>query len=133
MSPDEIRNFVDEFYGLTAVGDWAAVDQRITDDFFVSEAEGLPMAGRYEGREGLRELYAKVMGALDVAAIERVETMVGQDKGIVMLSLRFADPSVPPAEILELFRFRDGKLAEIKPYYFDPHPVLAAAKAKAAR
>lgn len=132
MSPEEIRKFVDDFYALTAAGDWEGVDQRITDDFFVSEAQGLPMAGRYEGRAGLCELYAKVMGSLDVASIDRVETLVGQDTGIVVLSLRFADASVPPAEILELFRFRDGKLAEIKPYYFDPHPVLAAARKKAA-
>jgi hypothetical protein len=30
-----------------------------------------------------------------------------------------------------MFRFRDGKCCEIKPFYFDPAPVLAAAKRKA--
>ncbi|RVU05751.1 nuclear transport factor 2 family protein [Novosphingobium umbonatum] len=133
MTPDEIRNFVDEFYAMTANGDWEAVDRCITDDFFVSEAAGLPMEGIYPGRAGLCELYAKVIGSLDVAAIEREETMVGHDMGVVKLSLRFADPAVRPAEILELFLFRDGKLAEIKPYYFDPNPVVAAAASKAAQ
>lgn len=130
MTPEEIRDFVDELYGLTAVGDWESVAARLTEDFVVTEAEGLPMAGRYEGRNGLRDLYIKVMGTLDVVALDRVETTVGRDHAVTILSLRFADPSLPPAEILELFRFRDGKLAEIKPYYFDPAPVNAAARIK---
>lgn len=130
MTPEEIRDFVDELYGLTAVGDWENVAARLTEDFVVTEAEGLPMAGRYEGRNGLRDLYIKVMGTLDVVALDRVETTVGRDHAVTILSLRFADPSLPPAEILELFRFRDGKLAEIKPYYFDPAPVNAAARIK---
>jgi ketosteroid isomerase-like protein len=131
MTPDEIRKFVDELYGLTAAGDWDAVAERLTDDFVVTEADGLPMAGRFEGRNALRDLYVKVMGTLDVAALDRVETTVGGDYAVAILSFRFADPSLPPAEICEMFRFRGDKLAEIKPFYFDPAPVVAAAKAKA--
>jgi ketosteroid isomerase-like protein len=131
MSPQEMIQFVDELYGLTAVGDWDAVAERLTDDFVAVEAEGLPMAGRYEGRHGLRDLYVKVMGMMDVVALERVETTVAGDHAVTILSLRFADPGIAPAQICEMFRFRDGKLAELKPFYFDPAPVLAAARAKA--
>jgi hypothetical protein len=38
----------------------------------------------------------------------------------------------PPAraQVAEMFRFRDGKVCEIRPYYFDPAPVVAAVNAK---
>jgi len=32
--------------------------------------------------------------------------------------------------IAELFRLRDGKVCEIKPYYFDPTPICAAVAAR---
>lgn len=67
-----------------------------------------------------------------MAGLDRVQTTVGGDHAVTILSIRFADPSLAPAEICEMFRFRDGKLCEIKPYYIDPAPVLAACAAKQA-
>ena len=42
------------------------------------------------------------------------------------LAFRFEDPSLAPAQLAELFRFRDGKVCEIRPYYFDPKPIVDA-------
>ncbi|NBC38083.1 nuclear transport factor 2 family protein [Novosphingobium sp. FSY-8] len=131
MTPDQIIEFVDKLYALSGTGQWDAIAELVTDDFFITEAAGLPMEGRFEGKHALRDLFIQVMGSLDVVGLDRVVTTAGGDYGVTLLSLRFADPSLPPAEIAEVFRFRDGKLAEIKPYYFDPAPVIAAAKAKA--
>ncbi|HZV09376.1 MAG TPA: nuclear transport factor 2 family protein, partial [Novosphingobium sp.] len=102
------------------------------DDFFVTEADNLPMAGIYRGRNALKELFTKVMGLMDVAGLERVQTLVGGDYAVTYLSFRFADPALKSAELCELFRFRDGKCCEIKPFYFDPATVHAAVAAKQA-
>ncbi|GHC94434.1 nuclear transport factor 2 family protein [Novosphingobium pokkalii] len=132
MTPAEMIAFVEELYALTASGQWDAVAARLTDDFVVVEADGLPMAGTYRGVQGLQDLFTKVMGLMDVVAMDRVETTAGKDHAVTILSLRFADPALKPAELCELFRFRDGKACAIIPYYFDPAPVLAATAAKRA-
>jgi hypothetical protein len=68
------------------------VAERLTDDFVVVEADGLPMAGTYRGVQGLQDLFTKVMGLMDVVAMDRVETTAGKDHAVTILSLRFADP-----------------------------------------
>ena len=132
LSPEEMIRFVDDLYAATGVGDWDKAASMLTDDFFVTEADTLPMAGVYRGKNALKELFVTVMGKVDVAALDRVQTVASGDYAITILSMRFADPALPPAELLELFRFRDGKCCEIKPYYFDPSSFTAAAASKAA-
>lgn len=131
MTPEQMIQFVDDLYATTGVGDWDKAADMLTDDFFVSEAPGLPMEGVYRGRHALRDLYTKVMGMVDVVGLDRVETTAGKDHAVTILSFRFADPALPPAELCEMFRFRDGKCCEIKPFYFDPAIFHAAVEAKA--
>jgi hypothetical protein len=131
MTPDEMIAFVDELYELTGTGQWDAAAERLTDDFVAIEADGLPMEGSYHGKSGLYDLFVKVMGMMDVVAMDRVETTAGRDHAVTILSLRFADPALEPAELCEVFRFRDGKCCQIKPYYFDPATIHAAVAAKA--
>lgn len=131
MTHEEKVALVDALYAATGVGDFDAAANMLTDDFIVSEADSLPMMGVYKGRNALRELYSKVMGMMDVAGLERGETATGSDFAVCRVTFQFQDPALQPAELLELFRFRDGKVCEIKPYYFDPAPIVAACKAKA--
>lgn len=131
MAAPEMIDFVDRLYGTTGAGDWDAVSDMLTDDFVAYEANGLPMAGEYRGKGGLRDLYAKVVGLCDVAGFDRVETTAGKDHAVTILSIRFADSDLEPAQLCEMFRFRDGKCCEIRPYYYDPATFIAACRAKA--
>jgi hypothetical protein len=105
----------------------------LTEDFFVTEADPLPMAGVYRGQNALRELYGKVMGMMDVAGLDRVQTTAGGDYAVCIMAFRFADPALPPAQLCEVFRFRGDKVCEIRPYYFDPNTIVAACEAKRAK
>ncbi|MES2303059.1 MAG: nuclear transport factor 2 family protein [Pseudomonadota bacterium] len=131
MTPEQMIKFVDDLYDITGVGDFDKAETMLTDDFFITEADCLPMAGTYRGKTALRELYAKVMTMVDVVGLDRVETTAGKDHAVTILSFRFADPSIPPAELCEMFRFRDGKCCEIRPFYFEPSVFHAAVAAKA--
>ena len=133
MTAQEMEQFVEDFYGASGAGDWDGAAAMVTDDFFITEADPLPFAGIYRGKHALRELYTKVMGMMDVAGLDRVQTTVGGDFAVTILAFRFADPALAPAELCELFRFRDGKCCEIKPYYFDPATIIAACDAKRAQ
>jgi ketosteroid isomerase-like protein len=124
---------VEGLYAATGVGDFDKAETYLTDDFFITEADTMPFAGTYRGKTALRDLYTKVMAMMDVAGLEITQHVTGGDYAVTILQFTFADPSLAPAPLCELYRFRDGKVCEIKPYYFDPAPILAACKAKAAQ
>jgi hypothetical protein len=104
----------------------------LTEDFVAYEADALPMAGEYRGKGGLKALFSVAMGMVDVAALDRTDLAVGKDRAIAVLTMRFADPALEPAELCEMFTFRGGLCCEIKPYYYEPSVFHAAAAAKAA-
>lgn len=131
MTAEDMQAMVTDLYAATGSGDWDRAETMLTDDFFVTEADPFPFAGVYRGKGALRELFTTVMGMMDVAGFDIVETTVGKDHAVTILSFTFTDPALAPAPLCELFRFRDGKVCEIRPYYFDPAPMLAACAAKA--
>ncbi len=133
MSRDDMLKFVDDLYTATSVGDFDKASAMLTDDFFITEADSLPMAGVYRGKNALKDLFIEVMGMMDVAGLARGETTTSADTAVCHVTFQFVDPKLTPAELLELFRFRDGKICEIRPYYFDPSTIHAAVAAKASQ
>lgn len=132
MTPEAMIQFVDDLYSATGTGDWEKAASMLTDDFFVTEADCMPMAGTFRGKNALQELFIQVMSIVDVVGLDRVQTTAGGDYAVTILSFRFADPTLKPAELCEMFRFRDGKCCEIRPFYFDPSVFAAAVAAKCA-
>jgi ketosteroid isomerase-like protein len=129
MSGDlEKRNLavVEALYGATGSGDWAKAATMLTDDFVVTEAGTLPFAGTYRGAEGLKTLFATVMGDSGVTGWEVKSITAGGDCVVYVLDLIFDGPPAGRAEIAEAFWLRDGKVREIRPFYFDPRPMTAA-------
>lgn len=120
-------------YATCAEGDWAAVREMLTDDFFATEAPGLPYEGVFRGRDGLQQLYAKVMGMMDLAGLDLIEMTAGGEWVIVLVEMIAHDDAGDfRIALAEGSRFRDGKVCEIKPYYFDPALVHRAVAAKQA-
>ena len=126
MTPQQMNDFIDELYAATGAGDWDKVATMVTDDLVITEAPGLPMEGVYKGRNALRDLYIDVFKMLQVESLEMVERTFGGDHACCILKMHYGK-GLEPAELVEMFRFRDGKVAEIKPFYYDPAPVRAAA------
>ena len=126
MTDDEKLAIVAELYASTGAGDFDTAESLLTDDFFIIEAEGLPMAGEYRGKTALRGLYAHVFGTLKVADLEPEGMSVGGDYVVNLISFRFENPVLASAQLAEVFRFRGDKVCEIRPYYFDPKPIVDA-------
>ena len=126
MTADEKLAIVAELYASTGAGDFDTAERLLTDDFFIIEADGLPMAGEYRGKTALRGLYAHVFGTLKVADLEPEGMSVGGDYVVNLISFRFENPDLASAQLAEVFRFRGDKVCEIRPYYFDPKPIVDA-------
>lgn len=123
-------------YEATGRGDWEAAAAMLTEDFFVTEAPGLPYEGVYRGRDALRKLYIKVMGMMDVTGLDIHQMTAGGDWVVVLLDIVARDEAGAELRLslAEATRFRDRKVCEIKPYYFDhavPHRAVAAKRAMA--
>ena len=126
MTDDEKLAIIAELYASTGAGDFDTAERLLTDDFFIIEADGLPMAGEYRGKTALRGLYAHVFGTLKVADLEPEGMSVGGDYVVNLISFRFENPDLASAQLAEVFRFRGDKVCEIRPYYFDPKPIVDA-------
>lgn len=109
----------------TQTVDKAALAALLHPDFECVEADGLPYAGVYRGLDGWMALGAAVIGAWSKFRIRPIE-YPGESENA--FTVRFAISGVSrktgkafETTVLELWHFKDGKLAAISPYYFDTH------------
>lgn len=123
-----------KLYEVTGRADWAAAAEMLTDDFFVTEAPGLPYEGVFRGRAALHDLFVKVMGMMDVTGLDIHQMTAGGDWVVVLLDIVARDENGAELRVslAEGTRFRGGKVCEIRPYYFDPAVVHRAVAAKRA-
>lgn len=126
------RAFCEQFIAALGRGDWEAMERMIHPDFEVIEAEGLPYAGSFRGFDGWRRLSDAVLATWSGFRISPIEMHGGEDESAIV---RFAisgrsrkTGKAWESSVLELWKFRDGRLARIDPYYFDTH-LLAEADA----
>jgi ketosteroid isomerase-like protein len=127
MTPEEQRQLVDDHYSLNAAGDFAAARELLTDDFFITIPPHMPFSGVYRGKDAFRDLAPSVVEAVAVADMKFVATTVGDGCAVEIVEFTLAGYDGPPVQVAELIRFRDNKVCEIRPFYFDPAPMLDAA------
>lgn len=138
MTEQEDRNLdrARQLYALSGAGDWASAAAMLTDDFFVTEAPGLPYEGVYRGRGALEALFNKVMGMMDVTGMDIHGMTAGGEWVIALVDIVALDEEGAELRLslAEAIRFRGDKVCEIKPYYFDhslPARAVAAKRAAA--
>ena len=124
----EERNLrvVEALYAATGKGDWAAAESLLTEDFFITESATTPFAGVYRGRRALHDLFMQVVPASGVKKLDIQQITAGGNTVVVLLELVLGGPPEARVALAEVFHLRDGKVCEIKPYYFDPGPMHAA-------
>jgi ketosteroid isomerase-like protein len=128
----EERNikYVQDLFAATGGGDWKTAESMLTSDFFVTEADTLPFAGVYRGPKALQELFEMVMSAAGVVGLDLHQITAGGDRAVALLDLLLEGTPPLRVPLAETFRFRDGKVCEIRPYYYDPTPIVNAVAAR---
>ena len=126
MTPEEQLKLVQKHYALSAAGDHAAARELLTDDFSITIPPHMPFAGIYRGKDAFRELIPIVVETIAVTGMKFVATTVGGDYAVEIVEFTLADHD-GPVQVLELNRFRGNQICEIRPFYFDPAPMIAAA------
>lgn len=128
----EDRNLkaVQALFAATACGNWATAESMLTEDFFITESETTPFAGVYRGRRALQDLYAQVIMATGITNLEIKQLTAGGELVVAIVEMTLGGPPEARVSLAEVFRFRDGKVCEIKPHYFDSQPLAAAVAAR---
>ncbi len=121
---------VNALYEAAGRGDWTAAEAHLSDDLVISEAGSLPYAGIYRGKTALRELYAEVMTMMDVEGLHLIQITTGGDYAIALVEFVLKAPAGTRAQLAEVYRFQGDLVCEIKPFYFDAAPIVAAVEAK---
>lgn len=116
-------------YEAAGRGDWAAAEAELHPELEIHEAESMPYAGVYRGRDALQRLSAIVYGTWPGTRVERLGMAAGDGRVVVFFRMLIDAPDGPLAhDIVEVNEFRDGKVAVIRPFYWDTGAMAALAR-----
>jgi uncharacterized protein len=125
------RTTVMSMYTAAGGGDFAAAMACMADDIAVIEPPYLPYGGVYRGKTEFQQLLGRINEYADLSAM-KMENVVAEGER-VLVSLQIGDRKTgKPLQLLEQSIVRDGKIVEMKIFYFDAGSMIEAGlKAKA--
>lgn len=102
------------------VGDFEGIREFISPEFVATEADSLPYPGEFRGFEGYVALMTALASTWEGLAMEVHQLIADGDTVAIRgtLSGRRGDRSFS-MPLVEIWQFREGKLMESQPYYFD--------------
>ena len=128
---DVVRSFEDTMQrALRGEAEQTDVLGHLTDDVVVHEAPSLPYPGEYRGHEGFLQMAAVFRSTWSFRPGKTFEFLDSGDGRVVVLTLGQAIANSSGKEIewrlAEVFTVHEGKIAEIRPFYWDTAAVVAA-------
>ena len=130
MSNINYQKFFEDFMTANAKGDRATLEAMVHPDFTLEEAAGLPYAGVYRGVDGMFGLMKALDETWSKFRLKVLEFPCSDENAMVVRlavwgTLRKTGNDFSTTA-MELWRFKDGKLIEIVPYYLDTHMLAKA-------
>ena len=98
-------------------------------DVVVHEPHSLPYAGDWNGLEGIAALFHKMQESWSNVAVENLRAAQNDDVAFMSCTLSLtsrANGVTIKQPFAEVLRFRDGRLIEGTPFYYDTSEILAA-------
>jgi len=109
VAADEVQDIIDRYYRYANAGDWDRWCDLFTDDLVMDEQ----LAGHIEGIATLRPMMAGMGTAYSAFQNRPREVIVDGDRAAVVSHVSAANAAGVPieADVMNYFRFRDGKIA----------------------
>lgn len=121
------RALIKEAYAKLKAGDEDGFYDMFAEDAVLHEAESLPYGGTWRGKAMLRAGVQRMYEAWAEMLFEVEEVTAGGDIAIVLLHTSAKGHSSGKSyafPVCELWRFRDGKVIELRPFYWDTRRAL---------
>ena len=124
MTDNPNLHIQEQFVTAVFAGDADTVRSLCAPEFALHEGSGMPFAGTYHGADGFLAFLQLFNDTFDIAELAPVRTYVTEDPDWLIgeLSLRAtlrSNGAPYESSILEMWQFKDGKVVNIKPHYFD--------------
>jgi len=124
MPDNPNRAVIDRFVAAVFAGDSATLLALCDADFVLHEGSGLSFGGSYPGGEGFLRFLGVFGETLDIARLEPIRTYLTDDPDWIVCEFELeatvkATGKAFASSLLERWHFRDGKVLEIKPHYFN--------------
>ena len=119
-----------DIYRLAGERNWDAVAERLHPEIVIYEADSLPFAGEWKGKDALQRLSAAMYGTWAEAKVEIHEIIGGETYAAVILSLTMTSKKTGRTftqTLSEVGKFEDGLLREHRIHYFDAAEIAAEA------
>jgi ketosteroid isomerase-like protein len=94
-------------------------------DMVITEAESMAIGGVYRGMDELGGLLGKLASAYDMTTIKMERIVADGEFVVAMGSFQTADHSFL-VKITEWWQIKDGKVVDVRPYYWDTQELNAA-------
>ena len=114
---------VQAMFDALAVGDFDRMKSYLHPEVIVTEADCLPYSGIHRGPDAYIQLVHTVVGAWDDLSLS-VDAMAEAGDMVIVVSVFSGKNKAGVAfnmPMTEVFHFSDGKISEVRPYYFDTH------------
>lgn len=124
----QLKAIVQAVYAHAGAGDWTACEALLSPDLVIHEADGLPYAGTYRGRDALQRLHGIVMAHWQDPEIEFHAMTAGDGHVVSLVTFHLTSKATgkrATMPLAEMFRIDQGLVTEIRPFYFDPAAVGA--------
>jgi ketosteroid isomerase-like protein len=116
---------VEGIYAAVKRQDWDSLLSAFDPDIVMFESEALPYAGTYRGLDEVSAALATVSQGMDLDSLE-VEYVLADEEHAVG-HIRVTLSGGLEVRISEHWTIRDGKVVELRPFYWDPSTITAAA------
>ncbi|WP_321390430.1 nuclear transport factor 2 family protein [Emcibacter sp.] len=126
---NQIKNQINHLYELTAAGKWDEVEEQLTDDFCIIEADSLPFGGTFNGKNSLQRLYTHVFEFWEDPDLEFHDMTISENNVVCLLTFHATsrhNGERLAMKITEVFHLRGDKICGITPYYFDTAAIAKA-------
>ena len=117
------RALFETFMAAVRARDRVTVDAMLSGDLVITEAPGLPYGGTFHGPAGWRALNRAVAAAWGEIQVEVTE-ILGETADTLVVLMAMSGTAQATGQpftttILEIWRFTDGRISAITPYYWD--------------
>ncbi len=130
-TPREIQSAV---YAAAGAQDWDAVEALLHPDFVLYEAECLPFAGEWRGKDALQRCAAAMYGTWADAKVEIQDITGGDSHAVTVLTLTMTPKGggglggKPFSQtVCEMGEFENGLMKSLRIHYFDAAEVAEKA------
>jgi uncharacterized protein len=120
----ETRRVVSACYAAACTNDAATLIELIDADVVLHEAASLQNGGVHRGVDKMMQALVPVFALFDLSRMTIEQIVVDGEYAIGLIDLPFRDRPGQSCPASEVWRVRDSKVVEIRPYYWDTAAIV---------